>query len=130
MVQLNRTHGEPLAPAELARLRELLGGHPYLARKALYEVAPPQPHMTPERLFETATTDDGPFRDHLRRFLIVFQKKEMHEVLGAFREIVKERGCSDQNLVYRLESAGLIKREQRKVVPSCRLYLEYFRDRL
>jgi hypothetical protein len=39
MQALNEFHGSPLSSHELARLTELLSGHPYLTRKALYAVA-------------------------------------------------------------------------------------------
>jgi hypothetical protein len=42
----------------------------------------------------------------------------------------QDQGCEDEMLVYRLESAGLVKQHARKVVPRCQLYAEYFRDRL
>lgn len=38
VVELNTRHGSPLMPDETARLFEVLGGHPYLTRKALYLV--------------------------------------------------------------------------------------------
>ncbi|MBM5816227.1 MAG: toll/interleukin-1 receptor domain-containing protein, partial [Cyanobacteria bacterium K_Offshore_surface_m2_239] len=39
VAELNQRHGAPLAPGPLAQLMELLHGHPYLVRRALYLVA-------------------------------------------------------------------------------------------
>src|SRR5262245_47746911 len=71
LTQLNVSHGDILDEAELARLLELLGGHPFLTRKAFYEVSMPDSRTTPGQLFARAADADGPFRDHLRRFLFI-----------------------------------------------------------
>jgi WD40 repeat protein len=38
----------------LEQLRLLLGGHPFLVRRAFWEISPPKPHLTPAELFATA----------------------------------------------------------------------------
>ena len=127
--RLNTSHGEPLQDAELQRLLDLLGGHPFLTRKAFYEVSPPSPHLTPDQLFATADDGDGPFRDHLRRFLFILL--EMPDVRQAFRDILSGRGCLDQKLAYRLESAGLVRApHDQPVEPASQLYRDFFKDRL
>src|ERR1044071_9678546 len=64
VADLNRRHTYPLAPAEEEQLFELLGGHPYLTRRALYLVA--SQSISPQELFAHAADDGGPFGDHLR----------------------------------------------------------------
>jgi hypothetical protein len=127
--KLNRAYGEPLNDAELARLLELVGGQPYLTRKAFYEISPPNPRMTPDHLFEAASTDGGPFRDHLRRFL--FLLLEHQDVREAMHDILQGRGCRDPRLIYRLESAGLISTDAgQHPRPSCKLYGDFLKERL
>jgi hypothetical protein len=125
---MHEKYGEPLSPEELERLRVLVGGQPYLVSKALYEVSPPSPNMTPKELFEQAADDDGPFREHLKRFLLALL--EMPDVTTAFREILQGRGCEDVKLLYRLESAGLATRANDKAVVACPLYQDFFSRRL
>jgi len=128
MQTLNEFHGSPLSSRELARLTELLSGHPYLTRKALYAVAGQVPRVTADELFRLATDDAGPFGDHLRYYLLRIQG--MPDLKDALLRICQDQDCEDEMLIYRLESAGLVKQQARKVIPRCQLYAEYFRDRL
>jgi hypothetical protein len=128
MHTIHLKYGEPLTAEELEKLRVLVGGQPYLVSKALYEVSPPSPNMTPAELFEHANDDNGPFRDHLKRFLLAL--REMPDVVGAFHEILQGRGCKDEKLVHRLESAGLAARVDGRAVAAFPLYQEFFAGRL
>ena len=128
VAQLNQKYGKPLSQTEVESLRTLVGGQPYLISKALYEVSPPSPNLTPAELFATAAQDDGPFRDHLKRFMIALQ--EMPDVLEAFKEILQERGCQDDKLAYRLEAAGLALRRDGRVVIGSPLYRDFFKGHL
>jgi len=123
--KLNRLHPSPLSPPDVERLAKLLGGHPYLTRKALYAVTK---ELSPEALFAQATQDSGPFGDHLRYYLLRLQGRQ--ELADALLEVVQEKGCEDEAFAYRLEGAGLVKRQGGKVVPRCELYADYFRERL
>jgi hypothetical protein len=124
----NEEHGEPLSPEELERLRILVGGQPYLVSKALYEISPPTLNMTPSELFAQAADDRGPYREHLKRFLLALL--EMPDVTSAFREILQGRGSKDEKLVCRLEAAGLATRADGKAISGCPLYQEFFARRL
>ena len=104
---------------------ELLAGHPFLTRKAFYEISPPQLHVTPDQLFATASAESGPFRDHLRRFLFVLLERQ--DVRDAFRDVLMGRGCPDHKLAYRLEAAGLVNGADTTIRPACKLYGEYFK---
>ena len=55
------------------RLYALIGGHPYLTRKALYMLASSSPRSGVDELFEHASDDTGPFGDHLRYYLLRLQ---------------------------------------------------------
>jgi hypothetical protein len=125
---LNRRHRSPLFPQEVRRLVDLVAGHPYLTRKALYLIAGRQPTLSPDELFQQAAEDSGPFGDHLRYYLLRLQEKP--ELIEALLDVVHRHGCDDVVRAHRLEGAGLVKRQAGKVVPRCLLYEEYFRERL
>lgn len=124
VADLNRRHGSPLQTDEERRLMDLLGGHPYLVRRALYLVA--SGRISATDLFATATDDRGPFGDHLRYHLFrLHGKKDL--VLGLV-QILRHNECSDERVFFRLRGAGLVRREGRLVLPRCRLYADYFRE--
>jgi hypothetical protein len=126
--ELNSRHRSPLSASDCERLNALLGGHPYLLRKALYAVAGDDASYSRDDLFHRASEDNGPFGDHLRYYLLRLQ--ETPDLIQALAGVVAGRDCPDESQYYRLQSAGLAKREQGKVVPRCKLYGDYFRERL
>jgi DNA-binding SARP family transcriptional activator len=71
--ELNRLYGAPLsADGELDRLYDLVGGHPYLARRCLQDMA--LSGCSFDRL-ESATADgEGPCKDHLQRLLLAIRR--------------------------------------------------------
>jgi hypothetical protein len=123
---LNARHGHPLSEAELTGLMSLIGGHPYLVRRALYLIASGQ--MDAETLMTKAAHDDGPFGDHLRRHLFRFRDKP--DLAQAMAQIVAHNTCSDDLLFFRLRGAGLARRAEAVVAPRYGLYDAYFRERL
>jgi hypothetical protein len=122
---LNVLHDSPLFDPEVVRFHELLSGHPYLTRKALYAV---RSGLTPEEVLTRATEDSGPFGDHLRNYFL--RLLDYPELASALKQVALGRGCNDAKLAYRLEGAGLVKTESGKTIPRCPLYAQYFRERL
>lgn len=123
---LNQLHGNPLSAAELQQLMELLGGHPYLVRRALYLVA--SGRITPAELFEKAADDRGPFGDHLRYHL--FRLHNRTELVDAFRQVITQNRCRDERIAYRLQGAGLVRRRDNMILPRFKLYADFFGKRL
>lgn len=119
---LNGYHSSPLSDEEVERMIQLLGGHPYLTRRALYWIATQR--MTVSELFENAIEDQGPFGDHLRYHL--FRLRGNDELIRGFNQVVQGKSCPDELLFFRLRGAGLVRREEGKVLPRCQLYAEYF----
>jgi hypothetical protein len=119
---LNLRHGSPLGTKEQSQLIELLNGHPYLVRRALYLVA--SDRMTAAQLFETAEEDRGPFGDHLRYHL--FRLHDNQPLINGLRQVIRHNSCSDDLVFFRLRGAGLVRREGRKVLPRCQLYANFF----
>jgi DNA-binding CsgD family transcriptional regulator len=111
-------------------IMSLVGGHPYLVRLALYYLV--RQDVTIEQLIKEATTDTGIYTEHLRRHLETFQENQ--ELGSVFKgilnthEVVKLESKNRQ--IYQLDSMGLIKITNNIVIPRCRLYHEYFCDRL
>jgi len=128
VARLNALHPRPLDNADIQRLHALVGGHPYLTRKALYMVASSAPTCTVDELVARATEDSGPFGDHLRYYLLRLQGKP--ELILALRQTIEGHGGGEELLAHRLEAAGLVRRTGTKVVPRCDLYARYFRERL
>lgn len=123
---LNRRHGSPLSAGQTAQVSELLGGQPYLTRKALYLVA--GGHATFEELIKNSGEDDGPFGDHLRNHL--FRMSGHPELKSGLLQVVRHHRCADENTFFRLRGAGLVRRRGSEVVPRNALYADYFGKRL
>jgi hypothetical protein len=126
VADLNRRHGSPLNPGEERQLIVLLGGHPYLVRRALYLVASQQ--LSTTELFTNATADSGPFGDHLRRHLSLLHDKT--ELIRSLLQIIRQNTCEDKRIFWRLRGAGLVREEGRTLLPRCQLYADYFRENL
>ncbi|MEH1770875.1 MAG: AAA-like domain-containing protein [Nostoc sp.] len=111
-------------------IMSLVGGHPYLVRLALYYLVCQD--ATIGKLLDEATTDTGIYSEHLRRHLETFQKNQ--ELGRVFKEIVSNtQGIKIERKnqqFYQLDSMGVIKFSNNFVMPRCRLYHEYFGDRL
>jgi hypothetical protein len=123
---LNARHGNPLSAGQVEKLSALLGGHPYLTRKALYLAA--SGRMDFERITTTACEDDGAFGDHLRNHL--FRMSDHQELKAGLLQVIKHGRCPDEHVFFRLRGAGLVKRVGNDVLPRNGLYAEYFGKRL
>ena len=66
------------------KLREMVGGHPYLVRLAFYHIA--KGDLTLDRILEMAPTDEGIYRDHFGRHLDILEKDS--ELKLAFQKVV------------------------------------------
>jgi DNA-binding CsgD family transcriptional regulator len=124
VAELNRRYNSPLSLEELEKLIGLLGGHPYLVRRALYLVATER--ITASALFAEASDERGPFGDHLRNHL--FRLYEREELVAGMKQVIHRQQCQDARVYFRLRGAGLVKREGRSVIPRCKLYADFFRQ--
>lgn len=123
---LNRRHGEPLSLEQSAEISKLLGGQPYLTRKALYLVA--SGRATFDELVKNSDEDEGPFGDHLRNHL--FRMSDDPELRSSLLQVIRHHRCSDEHTFFRLRGAGLVKRVEDSVTPRNTLYANYFGKRL
>jgi hypothetical protein len=123
---LNKRHGEPLRLVQIPEVMELLGGHPYLIRQALYTLT--QESMSWRKLTTVADKKNGPFRNHLYAHL--GRLYDDQELVEAMRRVVADGACPEGKVFMRLESAGLVKRQGRKCVCNYGLYELFFGSEL
>jgi hypothetical protein len=128
VAELNERYDRPLKDkTELDRFIRLVGGHPYLVRRGLHEMARRKITMT--ALEEKAPRDDGMYGDHLRRILLLLARDPaLTEIV---RGILRGQPCPTPESFYRLRSAGLMKgSSQTDVQPRCQLYAIYLTQHL
>jgi hypothetical protein len=124
--ELNRRHGILVDERDAERFFNLLSGHPYLTRKALYTLVADR--ITLNELFTRATDDQGPFGDHLRRqHWLLRNEQELRENL---RQIIQRNICDSETALFRLLKAGLVKGRGKAYYCRCTLYEQYFKDKL
>ncbi len=123
---LNQRHGWPVKEKDLPQLKELLSGHPYLTRKALYTLVVQD--CTWDELLRAAPTDQGPFSDHLRRYHWILRDEP--ELRAALKQIVRQNNCPDDMALFRLLQAGLVKGSGEVCQCRCDLYTRYFKGKL
>lgn len=123
---LNQRHGSPVVEAEFPQLFELLGGHPYLTRKALYSMVVDR--LAWGDLVEAAASDHGPFGDHLRRHHWLLRNEP--DLRQALKYVVERGQCQDEMALFRLLQAGLVKGRGEIYTCRCDLYRAYFKDKL
>jgi class 3 adenylate cyclase len=113
---------------EVERLMHLIGGNPYLVQMALHHIS--FQDITLEQLLETITTEDGIYRDYLRRQL--WNLQQYPELVTALTQVMMSPTPVrlDPIQAFKLQSMGLVQVQNRQVVSSCNLYRQYFSDRL
>ncbi len=125
---LNEKHGMVLkTQSESDRLLDFTGGQPYLSRLAFYTMA--SLGLSLQDLEKKAAEEDGPFCDHLRRFL--WGLKNDKEMMRAISDVLKKGMCETEEEFLRLRAGGLVKGESKhRVEMRCGLYRDYFQRHL
>jgi len=128
VAELNQRYGAPLRGiSELNRYTTLVGGHPFLVRRGLHEMA--MHRSTLAALEDRAHHDEGPFGDHLRRILVLLARNSA--LSDAVRDVLQGRPCPTQESFYRLRSAGVLSGESnRDATLRCQLYAKYLQRHL
>ena len=123
---LNQRYRAPVKDGDFPQFMELLGGHPYLTRKALYTLVVER--LSWADLARLAPTDQGPFGDHLRHhYWLLRDQPRLREEL---KQIVYHGRCTDEMTFFRLLRAGLVKGSGDVCKCRCDLYRIYFEDKL
>ena len=116
---------------EVAALMELVGGHPFLIRIALYHICTHgislnqllQDAIAPSTGY--ANANGGIFHNHLWRKWITLQKNpELAEAMATV--VTAQQSILHPIQAYKLESQGLIHHEGDRILPRCELYRSYF----
>ncbi|NEO39031.1 MAG: protein kinase [Moorea sp. SIOASIH] len=111
------------------KLMGMVGGHPYLLNLAFSTISK-NPNMTMEHLLETAPTESGIYRHHLRELL---NNLILHpNLLNPFNKLLTTTQALrlDAKASYLLESLGLVRVIGNDCVPRYNLYRQYFSNRL
>ncbi|MBD2527267.1 AAA-like domain-containing protein [Nostoc sp. FACHB-133] len=121
-------HGLQWTTKQVEELMQMVGGHPYLVRVALYQIA--RGRITLEQLLKDAPTEEGLYGDHLSRHLLNIE--EDADLVLAITKVVaaSEPVKIERTQGFKLRSMGLVKFQGNAVMPLCNLYRCYFRDRL
>ena len=123
---LNQRHNSPVSDEHFAEFYDLVGGQPYLTRRALYTLA--NENVGWETFFNGAATDGGPFADHLRRQLWLL--REEPELQATLKQAILGEPCQNEAARFRLLRGGLIKSTGDVCECRCDLYRRYFADKL
>ena len=120
--------GKNANESNLTTLMSLIGGHPYLARLAFYNLA--KYNMTLPQLVAEAATETSIYANILRYYLATFY--ENPQLATAFKQVVSSQESVQLESItaYQLESLGLIHLKGNEAVVSCQLYRLYFKERL
>lgn len=126
--ELVQKHQLKWSAREIEQLIGMVDGHPYLLRKALYEIA--RGSLNLEQFLQRAPTEEGIYGDHLRRHLFNLTADDNLE--AAMKQVIASSNPVrlEANLAFKLRSLGLVNLRGNDVIPLCNLYRLYFKDRL
>jgi hypothetical protein len=111
--------------SEIDRLMVLIGGHPFLVRLAMFEVA--SGNIDLANLMASAISREGIFyQRHLARIETTLNSQP--ELLTALKNVIgaKVGATLSPSLKGRLEALGVVKFQGEFVVPRSNLYRQYF----
>ena len=128
VMDLVKRHGLGWGNQEVGQLMDMVGGHPYLVRVALYQIA--ENGKTLEQVLAEAPTEAGIYSDHLRRHMWNLEKHP--ELLDAIRQTAANNAPVRLGSIqgFKLNGMGLVHLEGNDVTLRYELYRQYFRDRL
>ncbi|MEM9273724.1 MAG: AAA-like domain-containing protein [Cyanobacteria bacterium P01_F01_bin.143] len=114
---------------EVTALMNMVGGHPYLIRLALYQIA--NQDLALDQLLAEASTDAGIYGEHLRRHL--WNLKQHPDLAKAFLQVISSDSpvSLESILAFKLNGMGLINlQNDNAVLRHEPMYRPYFRSRL
>ncbi len=128
LAELNARYGAPLKDeAELLRFAALVGGHPYLAHRGLYELA--QNGLELAAFESSAAQDEGIFGDHLRRLLASLTANAA--LCEAVRGLLQDQPPMTRTDFYHLRTAGVLAGDSVENARfRCRLYADFLSKHL
>lgn len=128
VLDLAQRHGLNWTDESVDRLTKMVGGHPYLIRVALYQVA--RKEITLDKFLNVAPTENGPYGDHLRRHLWNVEQRD--EIAEATKQVMASSKPARLGPIqaFQLNSMGIVHLQGSKVIPRCNLYKQYFYNHL
>jgi len=114
----NQAHTLNLSNSDLAKLHRYIGGHPYLTRKVLYE-------MATEGIDLIEALNPKRFEEHLRRYKIIFENNTT--LIETIKKVI-HGDCPNTQLCYILEATGFINRSINNITFNSKLYEEFFKN--
>lgn len=125
VAEMGRRYGLEWGSAEIDQLRDIVGGHPYLVRRVMYQAVVSGRSLT--ELLADPIDDQGIFAGHLRARLLRIRSNE--ELGQTVRQILDDpRSQVDDATSLRLVRAGVLRRKEKKHYPSYKLYDLYLRE--
>jgi hypothetical protein len=108
------------------QLNNLVGGQPYLVKKGLYHLW--HNDVSFEELLNTATSQSSVYAEHLQWQQLRLQRQP--ELATAFTQVLEASTDAALNLEVAslLQSLGLATLNGNQLVPSCKLYEQFFRS--
>lgn len=122
---LAQRHQLKWSDTEVEKLTELVGGHPFLVRLALYKIALEKINLA--EFLQTTATAQGIYSKHLQRLESILQQQP--ELWDAMQKVASSNSPVHlPNIIrFKLYSLGLVKLQGDEVTPRCELYRQYFR---
>ena len=110
---------------QVYRLMDLIGGHPYLIRLAMYQIKSTQ--VTVQQFVREALSKTGIYSSLLLHLSSIIRQSP--ELISAFAKVVSSDVPIelDPIHIYQLHSIGLVKEQDNLVFPRCKLYQCYFK---
>ncbi len=128
ILNLAKIYGLNWDLSEVNRLSKLIGGHPSLVQRALYQISKNDISL---EIFESKATEiNGPFSDYLLKYLELLETPENEQLRVCFKQIIKGERSKDTFSKFQLEKIGLIRLNGNQEVVRCELYKRFLEKNL
>jgi hypothetical protein len=123
--RLMHQHQLQLSDEQIARIMDMIGGHPYLIRQFFHQLT--LSHLSLEQLLETAPTQSGIYSEFL--YQLGYDLQFSPELIQTLKRLVQVQQplTLTPTLTYSLYHWGFIKKQGNQVVMKYPLYRQYFR---
>lgn len=112
---------------EVDKLMMLVGGHPFLVRLSLYNIA--NGNVTLTQILDNPISSSSIYADHLHRQSLILTQQP--ELANAMQDVVINNSAKLPTVTkFKLHSLGLVKFQGDNVLPRCNLYSQYFQKYL
>ncbi|MFW9265568.1 AAA-like domain-containing protein, partial [Nostoc sp. CALU 546] len=112
---------------EVEKLMMLVGGHPFLVRLTLYNIA--NRNVTLTQILQNPTSSSSIYADHLHRQSLILTQQP--ELANAMKDVVINNPAKLPTVTkFKLHSVGLVKLQGDSVLPRCNLYSQYLQTYL